>query len=127
MSRCLFNKAIRGPSGGGVRRRPRRAGLGGVGISAGGHRADGGELRRRRRGGQRAGGGGRGRGAGGGRRRPARRATGPVRRGGAGGGGGGRDPPGARAQPLTPAIGPHKVRRSSRNLAVEDPLTADEV
>jgi nicotinate-nucleotide--dimethylbenzimidazole phosphoribosyltransferase len=29
--------------------------------------------------------------------------------------------------PLTPAIGAHKVRRSSRNLAVEDPLTADEV
>ena len=30
-------------------------------------------------------------------------------------------------EPLTPAIGAHKVRRSSRNLAVEDPLTADEV
>ena len=30
-------------------------------------------------------------------------------------------------EPLTPAIGTHKVRRSSRNLAVEDPLTADEV
>jgi len=29
-------------------------------------------------------------------------------------------------EPLTPAIGAHKVRRSSRNLAVEDPLTADE-
>jgi len=29
-------------------------------------------------------------------------------------------------QPLTPAIGAHKVRRSSANLAVEDPLTADE-
>jgi nicotinate-nucleotide--dimethylbenzimidazole phosphoribosyltransferase len=30
-------------------------------------------------------------------------------------------------EPLTPAIGAHKVRRGSRNLAVEDPLTADEV
>ena len=30
-------------------------------------------------------------------------------------------------EPLTPAIGAHKVRRSSRNLSVEDPLTADEV
>jgi nicotinate-nucleotide--dimethylbenzimidazole phosphoribosyltransferase len=30
-------------------------------------------------------------------------------------------------EPLTPAIGAHKVRRSSRNLAVEDPLTTDEV
>jgi nicotinate-nucleotide--dimethylbenzimidazole phosphoribosyltransferase len=29
-------------------------------------------------------------------------------------------------KPLTPAIGAHKVRRSSRNLAVEDPLTGDE-
>jgi len=29
-------------------------------------------------------------------------------------------------EPLTPAIGAHKVRRGSRNLAVEDPLTADE-
>jgi nicotinate-nucleotide--dimethylbenzimidazole phosphoribosyltransferase len=28
--------------------------------------------------------------------------------------------------PLTPAIGAHKVRRGSRNLAVEDPLTGDE-
>ncbi len=29
-------------------------------------------------------------------------------------------------EPLTPAIGAHKVRRSSANLAIEDPLTADE-
>jgi nicotinate-nucleotide--dimethylbenzimidazole phosphoribosyltransferase len=29
-------------------------------------------------------------------------------------------------EPLTPAIGAHKVRRSSRNLATENPLTADE-
>jgi nicotinate-nucleotide--dimethylbenzimidazole phosphoribosyltransferase len=29
-------------------------------------------------------------------------------------------------EPLTPAIGAHKVRRSSRNLAVENPLTAEE-
>ena len=29
-------------------------------------------------------------------------------------------------EPLTPAIGAHKVRRSSANLAVEDPLSADE-
>jgi nicotinate-nucleotide--dimethylbenzimidazole phosphoribosyltransferase len=29
-------------------------------------------------------------------------------------------------EPLTPGIGAHKVRRSSANLAVEDPLTADE-
>ena len=29
-------------------------------------------------------------------------------------------------EPLTPAIGAHKVRRSSANLGVEDPLTADE-
>ena len=29
-------------------------------------------------------------------------------------------------EPLTPAIGAHKIRRSSANLAVEDPLTADE-
>src|ERR1700693_733545 len=42
-------------------------------------------------------------------------------------GGGGGTPPSAGAEPLTPAIGAHKVRRSSRNLAVEDPLTADEV
>lgn len=31
-----------------------------------------------------------------------------------------------RDEPLTPAIGAHKVRRSSANLALEDPLTADE-
>jgi nicotinate-nucleotide--dimethylbenzimidazole phosphoribosyltransferase len=30
------------------------------------------------------------------------------------------------AEPLTPAIGAHKVRRSSADLGVEDPLTADE-
>lgn len=29
-------------------------------------------------------------------------------------------------EPASPAIGAHKVRRSSRNLAVEDPLTAEE-
>jgi nicotinate-nucleotide--dimethylbenzimidazole phosphoribosyltransferase len=29
-------------------------------------------------------------------------------------------------EPLTPAIGAHKVRRSSANLGIEDPLTADE-
>jgi nicotinate-nucleotide--dimethylbenzimidazole phosphoribosyltransferase len=29
-------------------------------------------------------------------------------------------------EPLTPAIGAHKIRRGSRNLAVENPLTTDE-
>src|SRR6202051_4547870 len=50
-----------------------------------------------------------------------------VRGGVAGAGVGGVDIAVDCAEPLTPAIGAHKVRRSSRNLAVEDPLTASEV
>ena len=70
-------------------------------FPAGGDRADGRQLRRRRRGDQRAGRGGRGERAGGRHR-------------------------GGLREPLSPAIGAHKVRRGSGNIAVEDALTAEE-
>src|SRR6202012_1131108 len=103
----------------GVCRGSRRGPLGGIGLPARGHRADGGEHRRRRCGDQRA---RRHRRSAGARRLPGRGQPRAVPAGASG-----------RAvalavytDPLAPHIGAHKVRRSSGDIAVEDALTAQE-